>query len=88
MGRGQVIDDLVEPASDKIRVLYFEDRPKPFDRKAHAGADRPAFYNGRIADAIRAERLQKSLRYLEYAPVFGNVLSQQQYGIVRLHRLP
>ena len=88
MGRGQVIDDLVEPASDKIRVLYFEDRAKPLDRKAHAGAHRPAFYNGRIADAIRAKRLQKPLRHLEYAPVFGNVLSQQQYGIVRLHRLP
>jgi hypothetical protein len=77
-------DDLIERGVAKPRKLDFGDRPEPVGRHPDRRADDPRFREGRVGDAVLAERLIKPLRRPEDAAVFAHVLTENDDVVVSL----
>ncbi len=87
VGRSEIVDDLIEAAGDEVGILNLEHGPECLQGKSHRGTHRATFDDGRITDAILSELLDESLRDLEHAAVFSDVLTENEHALVGLHSL-
>ena len=82
---GEVVDDLVEPASDKVTELHFHHGLLARDGQAQARAHDGRLAQWRVSNALLTEGVDKPIRHLEHASIRADVLPHKYQIGVLLH---
>lgn len=85
MQLGQVVDDLIETARHKVSELHLDHGLHSGNREAESRPDDGAFAQRRIAHAVFAKPVDKTIRHLEDTAIMANVLSHKDEVIVAFH---
>src|SRR5437762_9501514 len=83
----EVVDDLVESYSNKIRKLHFHHALESFQTQAEGGSHDCAFAKWRVPHSFISKLLNKSFGDLERTTIFGYVLAHQDQVGMFVHGL-